>query len=1379
MKIISKLKRGKYVVTALILALASVPVIPIARAENVSAAQFECVNSALELSWRFAYSNTHTASLCSDIENVISLPFVGDIKQTITANGNSTLELNGHSLISNLSAAWGGTLTIVGEGLVDGDLGGFGNIVIEGGTYTSNPSRYVNTNQFEVYPNQNAGTWTVAEKSNVTTHNVAVMVDGTAEIFTVTPAEYVGITDITVIDESGEEVTDAVEVTTEVKDGAIIGTAKGLKSGRYTVVASTSNNREAVSRVTVIETVSLEEYVKVGSEVELEIEAPQGYSNLTVEYGDENVADAEEFVVNGKSAGDAVIVYTFVDEENNPILIVNALIHVYDIQIEDGKTFSMMEGTSINVNDEFVGTFENPEAIEVKCYYQGDPDSDCSNTKSTLTGNTVADGVFTAGHDATLYELHFFVNGEDVTDTLGVSYVSIYTFAKQTIDDKLLSVSGTGAERQVTVDLNNPEGSEVEEDEPCTLVLDGCNIPLEYTFESSDESIVSVSGDAQSGYTLTANKAGDATITVVYGFDAYGAPKQKFDVKVSDFWNNANRTYTVADGDVVSFIVSEEYDQDMVTCTIDGVACEESDEFVVTKNEDGEYTIEVTNDARGGRREFVFTDNMLESENTVSVILNVHEIVIEGETEQYMPVDTLKQLTIKERTNQGYIWADVVDAQGGTGWDMNALCVRNNYLLGDDYTCSLRADEAGLYTIRVVNSSLPFGAGRVYDTEYITVYAFDFTVEDTEYHVKKDDSTQNLITAINKYWNDTKNDEFKDADGEVTTEFVISKVTGGATSGKGEDYYFWPTTAEAGAYNIDLSALVNGEVVDTKTVTIYVYDMVKPEQTKYYGEMKDGKNEFDVKVADKINDKIAGMAKIDYTVVEGDATGIVVDVERGEVTVNKPGKYTVKYTDTMNRGKGGLVGEYTATFEVFNLEADAPKGQFIDLGDPYEYAIDPTNTYGNIEVVITRTDENGDTTEISRKTTTYPNDGERTFEFTPEEEGKYTVRIENLSAKEHGFREVEKGEFYVIAREYDFKLVRTGTVLEITSDSIWSVDSARDSYNPESLTVEDGKVVLDTSDMQLGVRTVTLYHKFGKGQKEALKRVAIAIYDTAPESTPENNVVIDDTLDDLFGKVEKLTNDPETLNELEQKVWEAIMEAMVSGEEVDFETITNITNGILGENVAFGKAQEMFGSEWQTVIGNLNEAVAYGDVIRTRVNVEEITPETDVEAAILKVLNPYGVDSIDYYDVTVEMYVTYEGEGGEEEYSLGLVHKLNGAITVALAKTTDPETGYTRTYYVVRMHDGEEPEVLVEGRDFYIEDGVIYVISDKFSTYAVAYKDTLIPETTVTTSVTSPDTGASTSEGASASSNALVMLMAVMTAITLAGAAKIATYRRK
>lgn len=580
---------------------------------------------------------------------------------------------------------------------------------------------------------------------------------------------------------------------------------------------------------------------------------------------------------------------------------------------------------------------------------------------------------------------------------------------------------------------------------------------------------------------------------------------------------------------------------------------------------------------------------------------------------------------------------------------------------------------------------------------------------------------------------------------------------------------------KAGKTTVTIKASYDGKNAETK-VDVYVYKMIKGE-ANYYGEMKEGRNEITIVVDDAINETVSNAAAITHKVIGGDAESVEFS-EDDKVTFAKPGKYEIKYTDTMT-ATGEVVDEYTATFEVFNLVAEAEKGQMLDLGDTYEYIIDPANTYGDVEVVITRTDENGNTTEISRTTTAYPNDGEADFKYVPEEEGKYTVRIENLSAKGHDFREVEKGEFYVVAREYDFKLVRTGTVLEITSDSIWSVDSARDSYNPESLTVEDGKVVLDTSDMQLGVRTVTLYHKFDKGQKEALKRVAIAIYDTAPESTPKNNIVIDDTLDDLFGKVEKLTNDPETLSELEQKVWEAIMEAMASGEEVDFETITNIANGILGENAAFGKAQEMFGSEWQTVIGDLNEAVAYGDVIRTRVNVEEITPETDVEAAILKVLNPYGVDSIDYYDVTVEMYVTYEGEGGEEEYSLGLVHKLNGAITVALAKTTDPETGYTRTYYVLRMHDGEEPEVLVEGRDFYIEDGVIYVISDKFSTYAVAYKDTLIPETTVTTSVTSPDTGASTSEGASASSNALVMLMAVMTAITLAGAAKIATYRRK
>ena len=104
---------------------------------------------------------------------------------------------------------------------------------------------------------------------------------------------------------------------------------------------------------------------------------------------------------------------------------------------------------------------------------------------------------------------------------------------------------------------------------------------------------------------------------------------------------------------------------------------------------------------------------------------------------------------------------------------------------------------------------------------------------------------------------------------------------------------------------------------------------------------------------------------------------------------------------------------------------------------------------------------------------------------------------------------------------------------------------------------------------------------------------------------------------------------------------------------------------------------------------------------------------------------------------------------------------------MALTKVTDPETGYTRQYIVVREHNGEI-ETLEEGVDFYIEDGVLYVISDKFSTYAVAYKDTQIP---VVYTVTAPDTGANTTTENGASANVSVAVVVAMAAIVLAGAA--------
>ena len=167
--------------------------------------------------------------------------------------------------------------------------------------------------------------------------------------------------------------------------------------------------------------------------------------------------------------------------------------------------------------------------------------------------------------------------------------------------------------------------------------------------------------------------------------------------------------------------------------------------------------------------------------------------------------------------------------------------------------------------------------------------------------------------------------------------------------------------------------------------------------------------------------------------------------------------------------------------------------------------------------------------------------------------------------------------------------------------------------------------------------------------------------------------------------------------------------------------------------------------------------------IETRVEVTELSEE-DVDASFIETIEGLDVNNVEYFDVSVWM--------SRNGYDFGKMHQLNGKITVALTEVADPETGYARQYIVVRQHAGEEPEILVEGVDFYIEDGVLYVISDKFSTFAVAYKDTLLPvKEEVVYTVTAPNTGENTANEGGASANLSVAVIAAIAAVTLAGTA--------
>ncbi len=1016
-------------------------------------------------------------------------------------------------------------------------------------------------------------------------------------------------------------------------------------------------------------------------------------------------------------------------------------VKVYSFEAND---VTIPVGTEVDLTDGIISKIGNPDVVDVELD---------SEDYATLSGET-ADSTLTANAAGTA-TLTFKVNGE----TIGTASVNVYE--TQELDDVVLSVNGVGA------------------DEWQRFVLSGTNLPA-YDLTIEDESIAEagvvrnfivdycstnfITGNREK--CINAESAGKTKATVTYqdSFADTDTPTtQDFYVHVSRYTESNNKPwyafdssyeYEAAAGDEVEFRLTEGYGQDSITLEDDFGLTVESDEG-------GNYTVTIPEGTEGGTYELKFTDTVAGvkiAERTVTI--KVHEIVT-SEDELYIKKgDDATTIEAKEKNGYGSICSTVlfvfencnIEVLDATGASSDGVTVE--HADGDNF--DITVNEAGLYTVR-------FSDGTA--SKDVTVYGIDFEVNELEYHVKTTDTAQNLINAINRYWVDTNNSVVRNIIGFPTNSIVMTKVTSGSVSAEGEDYFFWPSeNANAGRYTVDFSALINDQVVDTKTVTIYLYEMYHPAQTEFYGEMGGIRNVFAVGVGDWINWTVPGMAQISYEVLEGDPTGITVSTSTGLVYVTKPGKYVVKYTDTMNRGEGALVDEYTATFEVYNLDADAPDNEIVDISatESYNYTIDHTNTYGDVKVTINLT-RDGETTEVFSKTLNYPGETVDEFEFVPTEEGQYNVRIENLSAAEHNFREVETGSFYVIASDFEFIMVKAGETVEIEENSYWSTTSA---YldDSTSLTVEDGnKVTIDTTDMELGAHSVNMYHRFNRQQRESLKNVSLVVYSVvSDDNTKELNPgeVTVSTIEGLYEDTAKATQDLVRKMRARQIPMEQVLDFVLKMWEG---TLTDEDIEALGVVDLFDEFKTAFGTkdnEWLNTLTNLNMVTTEGEEVAIEVRVEDIndTVSNEEKTAIENALASYDVDHIDYYDVSVLLKVN-----GDE---IGKLHKLNGKITVALANVEEPASGYTRQYFVVRDHDGTVT-VLTEGVDFYIEDGVIYVISDEFSTYAVAYKDTLVPKT--------PDTGEKVTASVGATSvNLSVAVVAAMTAIILAGAVIIA-----
>ena len=171
-----------------------------------------------------------------------------------------------------------------------------------------------------------------------------------------------------------------------------------------------------------------------------------------------------------------------------------------------------------------------------------------------------------------------------------------------------------------------------------------------------------------------------------------------------------------------------------------------------------------------------------------------------------------------------------------------------------------------------------------------------------------------------------------------------------------------------------------------------------------------------------------------------------------------------------------------------------------------------------------------------------------------------------------------------------------------------------------------------------------------------------------------------------------------------------------------------------------------------------------GYELRTEVSVQ-IIDEADASEELVAAVREINPDvTPTYFDISVYLY------GGRN--FIGAMHQLTAPLTIALMETEEPAEGYARQYVLVAQHGDEEPILLYEHEDFEIIDGVIYLMSDRFSTFAVTYVDTLLP--------VAPNTGRLTTDAADgATADASVVMAAVISLATLLGLTTVALKRKE
>ena len=256
--------------------------------------------------------------------------------------------------------------------------------------------------------------------------------------------------------------------------------------------------------------------------------------------------------------------------------------------------------------------------------------------------------------------------------------------------------------------------------------------------------------------------------------------------------------------------------------------------------------------------------------------------------------------------------------------------------------------------------------------------------------------------------------------------------------------------------------------------------------------------------------------------------------------------------------------------------------------------------------------------------------------------------------------------------------------------------------------LEDGVITVSgTTEDDVYAVAITVYDKNG----EALIAMQSTAVDENLKFTDEIVVSKDDEY--IVKSANYEGGDYLTVTVGEPSKYDVVAKDSTKEDRDAVKAVNTILDKIVGDKALEGVSDELKARLLDAIKNNKTITV---DVKSETVKKDDVKDDAKlVEKAIAKNANVAG-----YLDITLRISIDGEFAG------LVTVTDNKIAVTVDVPKDTPKVSdGYTRTYTVVRVHDGEAKKLDTKLNS----DGTLTFETDGFSTYAVTYVDTKNPKT--------------------------------------------------